>query len=465
MAKDFDFYNLNTICTSDKLLIDGYLRTVNRSSFAIPRLVYKLCVVFRQSSAQHLWTVNPVTLHQMKNCMAGQRFVSPTFEIEYLSWHFDVFPKGSGTDRIGSFDILPVLSYIPSSWDSIECFIVIRCLETISTCFSWHGEVKKGAQYRWRKRAMIFSELDALESLSFSFEVHVQSISLKHSFRDVYCRDIRAIDQSVEWKIDRETLQKFKTAHEDKVISSPICGGMYCIILLKTNSNILFGLQLCGRTSHRNAIDILCTMDIMAKGNDFENVCKHSVVMTLSESVGWMTKEYLSLIDLLRSKSLSFKIDIKEQREKDNVEDRAAINYWRNKIRRDRKRRSEGKQQEKVPNALDRIKSLESFKESTMVQTAEILAMVTQLRVEIAVLKDTKQNQERTEPEKLDLQTWLEHDVKLPQYVELLMDNGFEDMESMKYITMDHLREMGIEKMGHRLKLMKSVAKLKALDD
>ena len=63
------------------------------------------------------------------------------------------------------------------------------------------------------------------------------------------------------------------------------------------------------------------------------------------------------------------------------------------------------------------------------------------------------------------MKNWIKDEVKLSQYCELLMENGFEDMESMKDITMEHLREMGINKMGHRLKLMKSVAKLKAVDD
>ena len=47
------------------------------------------------------------------------------------------------------------------------------------------------------------------------------------------------------------------------------------------------------------------------------------------------------------------------------------------------------------------------------------------------------------------------NNVKLPQYAELLIENGFEDMESITDITIEHLREMG---------LMNSVAKLKALE-
>ena len=54
--------------------------------------------------------------------------------------------------------------------------------------------------------------------------------------------------------------------------------------------------------------------------------------------------------------------------------------------------------------------------------------------------------------------------MKLPQYFELLIENGFEDMESMRDITVEHLREMGIDKEGHRLKLMKRVATLRAMD-
>ena len=145
MVKGFVFSNL-------KLLIDGYLRTINRSSFVIPPLVYKLCVAFRQGSAQHLWTVNPVTLRQTKNCANGQRVLSPTFEIEYLTWRFEVFPNGDGTESEGEFEIRPILYDLPLTWGEIECFIVIRCLETISTCFCAHDEIEKGVECIWEKR-------------------------------------------------------------------------------------------------------------------------------------------------------------------------------------------------------------------------------------------------------------------------------------------------------------------------
>ena len=65
----------------------------------------------------------------------------------------------------------------------------------------------------------------------------------------------------------------------------------------------------------------------------------------------------------------------------------------------------------------------------------------------------------------IESEKWMEFEVKLPRYFELLVENGFEDMESMKDITMEHLREMGIDEIGHKLRLMKSVAALKAVED
>ena len=81
------------------------------------------------------------------------------------------------------------------------------------------------------------------------------------------------------------------------------------------------------------------------------------------------------------------------------------------------------------------------------------------LKVIVSQLKRAHCSQENEESQ---MREWMEYTVKLPQYFEVLRDNGFEDLESMRDITMEHLREIGIDKIGHRLKLMKSVAVLKA---
>eukprot|EP00483_Globobulimina_turgida_P001819 UN01821 len=53
------------------------------------------------------------------------------------------------------------------------------------------------------------------------------------------------------------------------------------------------------------------------------------------------------------------------------------------------------------------------------------------------------------------LKNWLFETVKLPQYLSVLVNNGYDDLESMHDITFNELQTVGINKMGHRKKLIK----------
>ena len=117
---------------------------------------------------------------------------------------------------------------------------------------------------------------------------------------------------------------------------------------------------------------------------------------------------------------------------------------------------------------------MDSLKSTIESHSAKVLAIMSKLTEDMVTVKrglrEMQRNQanERNSKEEANewtLRKWMESEVKLPQYFEMLMENGFEDMESLKDITMEHLREMGIDKIGHRLRLMKSVAALKADDD
>eukprot|EP01083_Nonionella_stella_P070228 187804_1 len=59
---------------------------------------------------------------------------------------------------------------------------------------------------------------------------------------------------------------------------------------------------------------------------------------------------------------------------------------------------------------------------------------------------------------------WLTDKVKLAQYLDLFVNNGYDDLESMQDITFSELEQIGINKMGHRKKLAKYAAKLVFID-
>ena len=71
----------------------------------------------------------------------------------------------------------------------------------------------------------------------------------------------------------------------------------------------------------------------------------------------------------------------------------------------------------------------------------------------------------RNEHENSDLvavRRWMKTVVKLPQYLDLFIENGFEDLSVIQTLTVNDLMEMGIEKKGHRIKIVQCIAKLQA---
>ena len=60
-----------------------------------------------------------------------------------------------------------------------------------------------------------------------------------------------------------------------------------------------------------------------------------------------------------------------------------------------------------------------------------------------------------TKEEGEEFKAWLEDVVKLPQYYEIFMKQGFGDLESICDLTLDDLKSVGIDKVGHQKKLIK----------
>ena len=149
--------------------------------------------------------------------------------------------------------------------------------------------------------------------------------------------------------------------------------------------------------------------------------------------------------------------------DKNDPDEQDTIDYWSKlaQLQHSERRENMTEYRDQIKKRLlsieDEMQSLKSSLELMQSQSSQMLTIVTELREDMMNLKEAHRVQEHQE---LPLREWIENKMGLPQYFELLMDNGFEDLESLKDITMEHLREMGIEEMGHRLKLMKAAYKV-----
>ena len=64
-------------------------------------------------------------------------------------------------------------------------------------------------------------------------------------------------------------------------------------------------------------------------------------------------------------------------------------------------------------------------------------------------------------PEQQKLKSWLEDKVKLPEYYDIFIENGIEDLSTASLLTMEGIEGMGIDKVGHQMKILSQVVKLK----
>ena len=58
---------------------------------------------------------------------------------------------------------------------------------------------------------------------------------------------------------------------------------------------------------------------------------------------------------------------------------------------------------------------------------------------------------------------WMKDQVKLMQYFDILVANGYDNMDAISTLNLRHLEVMGIKKMGHRHQIMKHVQELKCV--
>eukprot|EP01084_Bolivina_argentea_P133444 235507_1 len=110
------------------------------------------------------------------------------------------------------------------------------------------------------------------------------------------------------------------------------------------------------------------------------------------------------------------------------------------------------------------VKKLRNKAENDEKNDGNILNDMKNMKQEMRLLKQTiNQNDNKVILSKKDkLKKWLTDEVELPLYYDIFIENGIEDLQVAKMITIDTLKEMQITKIGHRMKIMQNVAVLNA---
>ena len=92
-------------------------------------------------------------------------------------------------------------------------------------------------------------------------------------------------------------------------------------------------------------------------------------------------------------------------------------------------------------------------------QIVSIQRQLTEFRKMSGAALNVYDDDETLDPQE-KVQKWLAEQVRLPQYFELFVKEGFDELEVIKHITKQDLIAMGIDKLGHQRKIIQNAEKL-----
>ena len=110
------------------------------------------------------------------------------------------------------------------------------------------------------------------------------------------------------------------------------------------------------------------------------------------------------------------------------------------------------------------ITSSDDTAEKLMEMTSEDLRKCQSVTFTVQIKQDSGRKAEEYWDDVV-LRQWMEDEVKVPQYLSLFKQNGFGDLETVGFMTLDDLKEMGVEKLGERRRIIAYIRKMKQVDE
>eukprot|EP00485_Elphidium_margaritaceum_P010737 CAMPEP_0202686728 /NCGR_PEP_ID=MMETSP1385-20130828/2490_1 /ASSEMBLY_ACC=CAM_ASM_000861 /TAXON_ID=933848 /ORGANISM="Elphidium margaritaceum" /LENGTH=719 /DNA_ID=CAMNT_0049341373 /DNA_START=21 /DNA_END=2180 /DNA_ORIENTATION=+ len=270
----------------------------------------------------YTWQItNQESLQRLMNAKVGESFESEVFEIGKLKWVILIFPNGWNKSNKGCFNICIKLLTMSSKWKQLILCRTIQCVDTQSSCTSIASYYKNGDTMCWKERTLLLSELQCLQATLDALTFRVSIVILK-----IICRKDDEVlypnlmqygmeaQQSIVWKIESGTLNKFRMAYHSKSFESgKHSDGMWCLrcypngISPKDESYLGLYLTLCGLPAHISKLKVLYTF----RCKEFKSL-KHSRIKNFSyeEKSSWGVSRFFEQVKLHRVRALTIYADI-----------------------------------------------------------------------------------------------------------------------------------------------------------
>ena len=456
--------NIDYLDERTHLIINGYVR-IKVPSITIPSDMIHLIILFIDdhfmlTRGTYEWIIDYETLQQMKKAKAEQEFSSPKFKIAELYWMIDSYPNGNDESDAGSFDIFLKILSMPTKWSDIILCYNIRCNETLSSCITTKSFDASGGNWGWGTNTMQFNEIQSLNKLSFTISIIINKITLNHQNKLYYQRNVSIPEITrIEWRINDDLLSKMKQSHNGKQFTSPIHENIFCLYLCPNGYNswdegwtdiqlILCTLPPIDSMPHDpSEINLKWKIKLEAKisssGDELEdssfniereceddfdedNYAKH-----------WGSK-VLSFENFKKLKDVTICAEIIDNTEKEDH----VISTWDQFVER-----------ESIEHNVAKCQQRLDYIEST-------LKLLTSQVDKLSSIQSKHNDNIQNEDKDKIIFKWLNEIVKLPQYYDILLQNGFDNIEFIKDITKEDLKDIGIAKLGHQKRILKCINEL-----
>ena len=376
------------------------------------------------------WNLENMEIEWFKRSRNGQQFISPIFANQ---WQLSCYPNGCNHKYAGKMSLYLLWLNPPPFVKSVRCKIMFHCPEGEAT---WNStklhSFEHGASFGISDFLPLSSIIDS-ESLTISVDIAVVDLTYfgaetVDNLEDLEIRDPVQIAHILTADIQRDQFQRTYQGlvvleHDERIkmlsdnvqrISESMKGLTESVQIIHgviTGIHLVNGTTKSTKNGFHKKVDLQTILDLNRMMNDTKGQDTKDEMSSLKQRVETLERElatqYKPRIQSLWNGLQRVNVDMKEQdmNESDDLRKRV----------------------EKLEENMNRIMNEGKGHNSEMNAVRQ----------------------------------WMNNVVKLPQYLDLFVQHGFDDMKVIQALTMNDLQEMGIEKRGHRIRIVQAIATLK----
>eukprot|EP01084_Bolivina_argentea_P122549 217157_1 len=477
-------------------------------------------MIYRSS---YEWIIH--NLHQIMSSQPTQAFTSDIFEVCKLKWIIKIYPNGDTAPKANHFLLFIHLLSMPATWSTLLVRIIITCKELDTQCIMIATFTASLSVYNsrtsqcWPEHTLSFTELTNTNPNKLTFTVKIKILQIRGKDMLVhrgigsakhikYCSEVMNYRKNYKfkWVLYPQQLTKFSTHWlPKKRIYSDVLGDLFTLYYVPNSSAA--SLQICGLPNSKvSALNIKWTLiideanikysinsklSLMIKGySKYSNTVNRSDLLIPSLTFAEFQK--YEILTFLLSVEILNEFDAKGNIIGANVEDvwnQYYITKNPNKITKvvpDMKSDSNvsvkkwlsdvvGLEQYSdllINNGFDSMNALMSLKSkhlskigiSLMGHRQQILMFVAELIIDNKIrniFEEDKKNDDESFDKNNEVYIWLTDKVKMHEMYKMFKKEGIEDMETVKSLNYKALIDVGIKRVGDRIKILNEIKKLK----